>query len=153
MNADHHPPTPRARLLTILWFIGSLLPTVGLLVYFNFSTSTHSVLAQLSEEPHPYTAILGLGLAVSITVFLLSHRIGIPKVIRRKLRVGTAAALLGFGCYSFYVYSFSTLPPAPQAPQVGDTAPDFTVRDPEGRNWTLSELRGDVLVFFYRGHW
>lgn len=133
--------------------MGSLLPTVGLLVYFNFSTSTHPMLAQLSEEPHAYTALLGLGLAVSVTAFFLSRRVGIPQIIRRKLRVGTAAAALGFGCYSFYVYSFSSLPSAPQAPQVGDAAPDFTVLDPEGRDWTLSELRGDVLVVFYRGHW
>jgi hypothetical protein len=27
------------------------------------------------------------------------------------------------------------------------------VRDPDGRTWTLSEMSGDVLVFFYRGHW
>jgi peroxiredoxin Q/BCP len=33
---------------------------------------------------------------------------------------------------------------------VGDVAPDFEVRDHEGRTVRLSELRGkDVLIWFY----
>lgn len=43
----------------------------------------------------------------------------------------------------------------PQAPQttlkVGDTAPDFTLRDTEGNDVTLSSFRGkkNVVVAFY----
>ncbi|MGH3772742.1 MAG: peroxiredoxin [Pseudonocardiaceae bacterium] len=35
--------------------------------------------------------------------------------------------------------------------EIGDQAPDFTLRDHNGQEWTLSELRGDrhVLVVFY----
>ena len=69
------------------------------------------------------------------------------------MQVGSAAGVVGLLFYSFYVYSFSTLPPAPNAPNLGEQAPDFTVTDPEDRVWALSELQGDVLVFFYRGHW
>ena len=37
---------------------------------------------------------------------------------------------------------------------VGDTAPDFTLRDRHGEPATLSELRGRrIVLVFYRGHW
>lgn len=37
---------------------------------------------------------------------------------------------------------------------VGDTAPDFTLLDREGRPVTLSELRGRrIVLVFYRGFW
>jgi thioredoxin-dependent peroxiredoxin len=36
--------------------------------------------------------------------------------------------------------------------KVGDKAPDFTLKDSEGRNWTLSEQRGKIVVLlFYPG--
>ncbi len=35
---------------------------------------------------------------------------------------------------------------------IGDTAPDFTLKDGDGNNWTLSEHRGRVVVLmFYPG--
>jgi len=69
------------------------------------------------------------------------------------MQAGSGAAVVFFLAYSSYVYSFSALPPAPDAPTKGAIAPDFSVEAPEGRKWTLSEMKGDVLVFFYRGHW
>ncbi len=37
---------------------------------------------------------------------------------------------------------------------VGDTAPDFTLFDQNGRKVTLSESRSNpVVVVFYRGYW
>ena len=36
----------------------------------------------------------------------------------------------------------------------GKPAPDFTVKDQDGNNFTLSSLRGQkVLLVFYRAHW
>ena len=37
----------------------------------------------------------------------------------------------------------------------GETAPDFTLEDQEGRNHTLSAERGKqpVVLVFYRGYW
>ena len=36
----------------------------------------------------------------------------------------------------------------------GDTAPDFTLEDQDGRKHTLSSQRGrPVVLVFYRGHW
>lgn len=39
--------------------------------------------------------------------------------------------------------------------QVGDFAPDFTLRSYEGNFVTLSSFRGrqNVVLVFYRGHW
>jgi len=38
------------------------------------------------------------------------------------------------------------------APQVGEPAPDFTLKDGEGRDWRLAEQRGRVVVLlFYPG--
>lgn len=38
---------------------------------------------------------------------------------------------------------------------VGDTAPDFTLEDQDGRRHTLSVQRGSrpVVLVFYRGYW
>ena len=37
----------------------------------------------------------------------------------------------------------------------GDTVPDFTLKDQNGRQVTLSEARriGPVVLVFYRGYW
>jgi len=39
--------------------------------------------------------------------------------------------------------------------KVGDTAPDFTLENIDGKLITLSNFRGDknVVLVFYRGHW
>lgn len=153
MTPDLPMPSPKARFAAVLWLIASLLPTVGLMVYLSLSSSAQPNLAQISEEPHLFTALLAGGSLLSLAVVTGRSRLFFPSSVLTKMRIGSAAGLVGFFLYSFYVYSFSALPPAPLAPKVGDQAPDFAVTDPDGRTWTLSELKGDVLVFFYRGHW
>ena len=39
--------------------------------------------------------------------------------------------------------------------KVGDKAPDFTLKDTEGQDVSLSSLLGDgpVVITFYRGNW
>jgi len=37
--------------------------------------------------------------------------------------------------------------------QLGDTAPDFTLTDANGRAVTLSKLGKTVVLVFYRGYW
>ena len=43
---------------------------------------------------------------------------------------------------------------APEALEIGDVAPDFTVEGPDG-SIALADLRarGPVALIFYRGHW
>jgi len=45
--------------------------------------------------------------------------------------------------------------PKPQiASAEGKRAPDFTLKDQDGHDFTLSSLRGTpVLLMFYRGYW
>lgn len=39
--------------------------------------------------------------------------------------------------------------------KVGDTAPDFTLEDMNGKRTSLSDFKGkkEVVLVFYRGHW
>ena len=45
--------------------------------------------------------------------------------------------------------------PKPQTPSAaGKPAPDFTLKDQNANDFTLSERRGGwVLLYFYRGYW
>ena len=45
--------------------------------------------------------------------------------------------------------------PKPQiASAAGNIAPDFTLKDQDGKDFRLSSQRGHwVLLFFYRGYW
>jgi len=45
--------------------------------------------------------------------------------------------------------------PKPQiASAAGSIAPDFTLKDQDGKDFSLSSHRGHwVLLFFYRGYW
>lgn len=45
--------------------------------------------------------------------------------------------------------------PAPQiANAEGGMAPDFTLKDQDGKDFRLADQRGSrVLVYFYRGYW
>jgi len=45
--------------------------------------------------------------------------------------------------------------PKPQTPAaVEQMAPDFTLKDQDGKDFRLSDQRGhSVLLYFYRGYW
>jgi peroxiredoxin len=65
--------------------------------------------------------------------------------------------LLAIGIIAAAASAFPQSHPYPQ-PQIGSAvgavAPDFTLRDQDGKSFTLSTLRGQwVLLFFYRGYW
>ncbi len=46
------------------------------------------------------------------------------------------------------------LPKPAIASAVGKPAPDFTLKDQDGKDFTLSSQRGHpVLLLFYRGYW
>ena len=37
---------------------------------------------------------------------------------------------------------------------VGQSVPDFTLKDAQGKDFTLSSLHGhNVVLYFYRGYW
>lgn len=60
--------------------------------------------------------------------------------------------LSGALAFVFATVAFGQVPQAPQTSlKVGDTAPDFTLRDTEGNDVTLSSFRGkkNVVLAFY----
>ncbi len=50
---------------------------------------------------------------------------------------------------------YGAYPAASRAPEIGDTAKDFTLPLADGGTFDLARARaaGPVLVMFYRGHW
>ncbi len=60
---------------------------------------------------------------------------------------------------AFYVLIFSLLVflpgcgPGPQVAEVGKPAPDFTLMDRNGKTWTLSELKGQVVFINFWATW
>jgi len=63
-------------------------------------------------------------------------------------------------CFSVMLTGISyakveTIPQRAAPVTVGETAPDFTLEDQNGRKVTLSESRGKnpVVLVFYRGYW
>jgi hypothetical protein len=100
----------------------------------------------------------------------LKRRSHEPELYRGKIAgyVLTTLSILIFGLFGFVVYQVSRVfPDAKKAPQIGQRAPEFSLVDANGKNFTLDELlstpitnsggatrttRG-VLVVFYRGYW
>ncbi len=70
----------------------------------------------------------------------------------KKVLIGLAvliAVLAGLIAAGLYVY-----PKAQVVSASKQVAPDFTLRDGSGQEFTLSSLRGHkVVLFFYRGYW
>ena len=71
-------------------------------------------------------------------------------------RTLTLLLFLAFAFVSHAASVASQATPAPRAAPVavGESAPDFTLADQDGRKRTLSAERGKpVVLVFYRGHW
>jgi cytochrome oxidase Cu insertion factor (SCO1/SenC/PrrC family) len=55
---------------------------------------------------------------------------------------------------SFVVAQAKPYPKPRIASAAGNIAPDFTLKDQDGKDFSLSSQRGHwVLLFFYRGYW
>lgn len=80
-------------------------------------------------------------------------------MVRRALLIAaTSVAILGCMSETPEPAPAESQPPAAEIssmpPEVGDTAPDFTLTDQSGSSVTLSDARGrPVVLAFYRGHW
>ncbi|HLJ29865.1 MAG TPA: hypothetical protein VKY85_24365 [Candidatus Angelobacter sp.] len=93
-----------------------------------------------------------------------------PQTYRGRIAGPVLAGLsiLFLGLFSFASYLvFKNFPAANNAPKVGQRAPEFTLVDSSGKNFSLSQLLSTpigsstgaarmpkgVLVVFYRGYW
>ena len=93
-----------------------------------------------------------------------------PELYRGQIAGPVLTALTVLICclFGFIVYQVSRVfPDAKHAPQIGQRAPEFSLVDTNGENFTLAQLLSTpltdsagaarptkgVLVFFYRGYW
>ena len=100
----------------------------------------------------------------------LKRRSREPELYRGKITgyVLSSLSVLILGLFGFGVYQVSRVfPDAKNAPQIGQRAPEFSLLDSNGRNFTLAQLLSTpitnsasfarsskgVLVVFYRGYW
>ena len=92
-----------------------------------------------------YQALMVLGILLALMGF----------VKEPGLLGGMAASLAILAGSLFLLGSLtSRLPDKRPSAGVGQPAPDFTARDADGKNFTLSSLKGrTVLLKFFRGYW
>jgi cytochrome oxidase Cu insertion factor (SCO1/SenC/PrrC family) len=70
----------------------------------------------------------------------------------KKILIGIGVVVLilaAFVAFGLYHYPKAQIVSASKRP-----APDFTLKDASGQDFTLSSLRGHkAVLFFYRGYW
>ncbi len=145
------------RLALWCWAVGTFGSATSLLFYLPMSTLP--LAEALSEQPIALVLVWSACLAASGAGAW--HGFRSPTVFAPSLRgvmlTGTGLGLVVVGLSLSYIYYYSDqLPGFERAPAVGELAPEFSVRTPEGRVWSLAEkpLRGrTILLVFYRGNW
>jgi hypothetical protein len=117
-----------------------------------------------------WPALLLFVVAAVLLVSGLKRRSREPELYRGKIAgpVLTTLSVLIFGLFGFVVYQvLRVFPDAKNAPQIGQRAPEFSLVDANGKNFTLAQLLSTpiansggasratkgVLVLFYRGYW
>jgi len=107
----------------------------------------------------PWANLLLFALGGILLVLGLFRAFGKPKIYRGKI-FGPILATLGilmFGLFSYvFFYELRQVPPSTGAPRVGQTAPEFTLSDQDGKDVSLHDLISRskaVALIFYRGFW
>jgi hypothetical protein len=117
-----------------------------------------------------WPALLLFAVAAVLLFSGLKRRSREPELYRGKIAgyVLTTLSVLILGLFGFVVYQVSRVfPGAKNAPQIGQRAPQFSLVDANGKNFTLAQLLSTpitnlgsathatkgVLVVFYRGYW
>ena len=117
-----------------------------------------------------WPALLLFVVAATLLFWGWKRRSRAPELYRGKMAgyVLTILSMLILGLFGFVVYQVSRVfPDAKNAPQIGQRAPEFSLVDANGKNFTLAELLSTpvtnadsaarapkgVLVVFYRGYW
>jgi cytochrome oxidase Cu insertion factor (SCO1/SenC/PrrC family) len=72
--------------------------------------------------------------------------------VLRKILIGIGILVVAFA--AFFGFELFHYPKAQIATATHQTAPDFTLQDAQGRQFTLASQRGHrVVLYFYRGYW
>ena len=117
-----------------------------------------------------WPALLLFAVVVVLLFSGLKRRSREPELYRGKIAgyVLTSLSVLILGLFGFLAYEVSKVfPEAKNSPQIGQRAPEFSLVDSNGENFTLAQLLSTpmtnsgsaaratkgVLVVFYRGYW
>ena len=117
-----------------------------------------------------WPALLLFAVAAVLLFSGLKRRSREPELYRGKIAgyVLTSFSVVILGLFGFLVYEVSRVfPAAKNSPQIGQRAPQFSLVDSNGENFTLAQLLSapitnsgsaaratkGVLVVFYRGYW
>jgi hypothetical protein len=100
---------------------------------------------------HPEAYVVAFAAAAALAVLALARGRGRRWPAWIALGVSTGLLLLG-GWFNFVV---ARVPATAPAVRVGESAPDFTLPDADGRPVSLAAYRGrkPVVLVFYRGAW
>ena len=135
----------RPRLNWPLW-IGLLLAPIAFVSYFAF----FALYPVTRDVPWASFLLFALSIALLVLGWVRAPRKVLPSM----------ALLLGVLVFAGFTYLVTlgskNLPPSAGAPAVGETAPDFTLSDANGRPVTLSRVlagSNGALLVFYRGYW
>ena len=150
MTDLERPPERMRRRWNLPIWIGFLLVQVAGFTYLPLSA------------PLPGTAdwlaLAGMLAGMALIAVGLARAFRQPALHRGRIAAPVllvlALAMTAFFSYGIF-YEGRRVPPSPDAPRPGASAPAFTLADTEGRSVSLQDLlggRGAVLIF-YRGHW
>jgi hypothetical protein len=144
--------------------------SIGALAVYLFLETTVGWSDRASSRVLFWPALLLFVVAAVLLVAGLRRRSREPQLYRGKIAgpVLTTVSVLIFGLFGFTVYQvLRAFPDANNAPRVGQRAPEFSLLDANGKNFTLAQLLSTpitdsggaarttkgVLVLFYRGYW
>jgi hypothetical protein len=113
--------------------------------------------ASLRDNPWPVYLLFAIGLG--LIGIGAKRAFGQPEQYRGKIS-GSILGVLSLAIVGFFivgtVYFTKQIPASPNAPQVGQQAPPFTLQDIHSKPVALADLlkgnRGALLIF-YRGYW
>src|SRR2546422_476568 len=144
---------PLRRNWNVFLWVGFGIAVAAFLSYFLFF-----VLFPATRD-FPWVNLLLFIFAASLLGAGLRRAYGEPERYRGKIS-GVILIVLSvavFGAFFYFTFVLAKeLPPANEARQAGQQAPDFTLSDANGKSVTLSEMlktNRAVLLIFYRGYW
>lgn len=158
MSTPASAPNPGLRTNKLLWFAGVLIVVAVLsnALFFVKVPGQHLL---------PWLNLLLFALPLVLVLAGLRRAVAEPRIYRGRtagwLLVGLSGVLFAFSVFALYVSR--NIPDASAAPQIGQTAPDFTLPDSSGRPVALHDVLLSamangappraILLVFYRGYW
>ncbi len=149
----------RNQLLLAAWMVMALALLSNFLFFWQFA----------GERIVPWLGLALFAVALGLCIAALRRAFVLPEVYRGKVSgsIVTVLTCLLFALTFFVFYISRHIPEAGAAPRAGQKAPEFTLTDFSGAQFSLSSLLNTplpnsarpegkpkaVLLVFYRGYW